>query len=185
MPTVAETSRERRRGMSAVQKVAMGLVLTVVDPVIAGYDAVPDLLGWVLVLMGLREIRHRTSVASLLVIAVLAGLVSLVLVRPGLVADLPESSGWWLSLPQIAFSFLLCGTIASLLPANDRLARRLRLLRWAFAVAGAGPVLLYGGGVDALLVPLAVLTVVANVSLIYLLFRAVPVVDRPEGLPRP
>jgi hypothetical protein len=171
--------------MSPLQKVAMGLVLTVVDPVIAGFDAVPDLLGWVLVVMGLREIRHKAPVASMLVVAALAGLVSVVLVKPGLVAGLPESSGWWLSLPQIAFSFLLCGAVSSVLPVHDRLARRFRVLRWVFAVAGAGPVLLYGGGVDVLLVPLAVLTVLANVSLIYLVFRAVPAVDRPDGPPRP
>ena len=43
--------------MTPVQKVAMGLVLVVVDAWFAGFDAVPDLLGWVLVLLGLHGLR--------------------------------------------------------------------------------------------------------------------------------
>jgi hypothetical protein len=184
VPPDAEDSRTPR-GMTPLQKVAMGLVLTVVDPVVSGYDAVPDLLGWVLVVLGLRDLRHRTAMAAPLTLAVTAGLVSVALVRPGLIMDLPESTGWWLSLPQIAFSFLLCGAVAAILPAHDRLAARFLRLRWGFVVAGAGPVLLYGGGVRVLLVPLSVLTVLANVYLVYLVFRAVPGVDRPAGSSRP
>lgn len=180
----AQNSRTKR-GMTPLQSVGMGLVLTVVDPVIRGYDAVPDLLGWVLVVAGLRDLRHRTAMAGPLTGALVAGLVSVALVRPGLIVDLPESAGWWLSLPQIAFSVLLCGAVAALLPSHDPLAARFLRLRWAFVVAGAGPVLLYGGGVDALLVPLAVLTVLANLYLIYLVFRAVPAVDGVARPPRP
>ncbi len=46
------------------------------------------------------------------------------------------------------------------------------MLRWAFAVAAVGPVFLYGGGLDVTLVPLALLSVAANVYLVWLLFRA-------------
>jgi hypothetical protein len=173
VPPDAEDSRAER-GMMPLQNVGMGLVLTVVDPVVRGYDAVPDVLGWVLVVVGLRELRHQTALAGTLAAALVAGLVSVALLRPGLIVDLPASTGWWLSLPQIAFSVLLCGAVAALLPSHDPLAARFLRLRWAFVVAGAGPVLLYGGGVDALLVPLAVLTVLANLYLIYLVFRAAP-----------
>jgi hypothetical protein len=164
--------------MTPLQKIAMGLVITLVDAVIAGYDAVPDVLGWVLVVMGLLELRDRMTVSTLLPLAVIAGVVSLASLRPALLEDLPESTAWLLSLAQIAFSFVLCAEVATLV--GDPLAGRFRVLRWVFLVVGAGPVLLYGGGIDVLLVPLAVLAVAAGVYLVYLLFRASTEVHGPR-----
>lgn len=164
--------------MTPLQKVAMGLVLTIVDAPIAGYDAVPDVIGWVLVVMGLLQLRPRLPVGTLLTLAVVSGVVSLATIRPSLLESLPDSTGWLLSLPQIAFSFVVCGAVAGLVQAP--LARRFGLLRWVFVVAAVGPVLLYGGGVHALLVPLAVTTVAANVYLVYLLFRASTQVHGPR-----
>lgn len=169
--------------MTSLQKVAMGLVITIVDALVAGYDAVPDVLGWVLVVMGLLELRPRMPVGALLPLAAAAGVVSVATIRPSLLDHLHESTGWLLSLPQIAFSFLLCGAVAPLLQGH--LAGRFQALRWAFLVAAAGPVLLYGGGVRALLVPLAIVTVAANVSLVYLLFRASTEVHAPRVRIRP
>jgi hypothetical protein len=148
----------------------MGLVLTLVDPRIAGYDAVPDLLGWLLVLAGLRGLRRRISVSTPAGLAVLAAAVSPVLLRFAWLERMPESTGWLLSLPQLAFSFVLCGAVGALV--GSQLSRRFEVLRWGFVVAAAGPVLLYGGGIDVLLLPLAVLAVSVNLSLVYLLFRA-------------
>jgi hypothetical protein len=164
--------------MTPLQKIAMGMVITLVDAIIAGYDAVPDVLGWVLVVMGLIELRDRMTVSTLLPLAVIAGIVSLASIRPSLLEDLPESTGWLLSLAQIAFSFVLCAEVAPLV--SDPLARRFLVLRWVFLVVGAGPVLLYGGGVDILLVPLAVLSVATGVYLVYLLFRASTEVHGPR-----
>lgn len=181
----------------------MGLVVTLVDSYVLGYDAVPDVLGWVLVVLGLRDLRQRLAVSSLLTLALLSATVSLVLVRPGWTNGLPESTGWVLSLPQLVFSFLLCRELAPLLaPATTTgaggrsadvlertgrtLARRFRVLGWLFVAAAVGPVLLYGGGVDVLLTPLAVLSVVANVALVYLVFRSSTVLHgpRPPRAPR-
>lgn len=148
----------------------MGLVITLVDAIIAGYDAVPDVLGWVLVVMGLHELRDRMDVSTLIPLSVIAGLVSLVGFLPELLEELPESSGWLMSLPQIVVSFLLCIEVASLV--GESLARKLRGLRWFFVIAAFGPVLLFGGGLQVLLIPLALLSVAANVYLVYLLFRA-------------
>jgi hypothetical protein len=156
--------------MSALPKVAMGLVLTLVDAVIGGYDAVPDVLGWVLVVLGLRDLRARLPVSTLMSLAVLAGVVSLVTLRPALLSDLPESTGWVLSLPQVAFSLALCSALAHRLTGWP--ARRFRILRAAFVAVAAGPVLVYGGGLDLLVVPLAVFSVAVNVYLVYLLFRS-------------
>lgn len=169
--------------MTALQKIAMGLVITLVDSIIGGYDAVPDVVGWALVVWGLQGLRDRMSVSTLLPLAVVAGLVSLAAIRPALLEDLPESTGWLLSLPQIAFSFVLCTELEAL--ASPALARRFGVLRWAFLVVGAGPVLVYGGGVDVLLVPLAVLAVATGVYLVYLLFRASTEIHGARVRPRP
>jgi hypothetical protein len=167
--------------MTPLQKIAMGLVIVVVDADIAGYDGVPDVLGWLLVLLGVRGLPPLPSRGTLLGFAAAAAAVSVALVPRDLVDGLPEYAGWALSLPQVAFSFVLCQALADLQrTADPRLARRFAVLRWVFAVVALGPVLLYGGGLDVLLVPLAVLTVLANLALIYLVFRASVVVGRPE-----
>jgi hypothetical protein len=156
--------------MAALQKVAMGLVIVLVDPIIGGYDALPDVLGWALALGGLTGLRGRITTSALIPLAVLAGLVSVPGIRPSVFEGLPESTGWALSLPQIVFSYLLCSALAQHVAAP--LDGRLRVLRWVFVVVGLGPVLVYGGGVDALLAPLALLAVGAGLYLVYLLFRA-------------
>lgn len=173
----------------------MGLVITLVDSVVGGYDAVPDAVGWVLVVLGLRDLRGRLAPTTLLTLAGAAGAVSLVLLRPAWTADLPESTGWLLSLPQVAFSFVLCREMHRLLapgtvgaqdaprPASAEsrtLARRFSGLGWLFGVTAAGPVLVYGGGVTFLLTPAALLAVTANVVLVYLLFRASVLVHGPR-----
>jgi len=169
--------------VTPLQRIAMGLVITLIDSDIRGFDGVPDVLGWALVILGVRGLRGRVPLSTLLPLAVVAAVVSLALVHRSLTDGLPESTGWLLSLPQIAFSFVLCRELATrVTPAarsdpaplrrvGDQLAGRYRVLSWAFVAAAAGPVLLYGGGIAVLLTPLAVLTVVANVYLVYLLFR--------------
>ena len=167
--------------MTALQSVAMGLVIVLVDADLAGFDAVPDLLGWALVLAGVRRLGGSPARSTLLGLAATSGLVSLALVRTDTVAALPESGGWLLSLPQVVFSFVLCGALPALLPPADRrLGHSLARLRWVFVLVGVGPVLLYGGGVDALLVPLALVTVGANLALVYLLFRAAGALARAD-----
>lgn len=168
--------------MTPLQKVAMGLVLTLADPDIRGYDAVPDVLGWVLVVLGLLGLKDRVALSGLMPLAIVAGVVSLGLIRFDWLEGLPESTGWLLSLPQLVFSLVLCGEVARLVGPD--VAKRLRGLRWAFLVAAVGPVLLYGGGIDVLLVPLAVIAVAANVYLVYLLFRSSAEVHGPAPRPR-
>ena len=159
--------------MTPLQKVAMGLVIVVVDAYLGGFDAVPDALGWVLVMLGLLDLRVRLdSFAALRMLAALAGVVSGVIFWPTVIDAVPESTGWLLSLPQLAFCVILCGSLSELgKPDDTAISRRFSLLRWVFVALAAAPVLLYGGGVDVLLIPLAVVTVAANVFLIYLLFK--------------
>lgn len=159
--------------MTPLQKIAMGLLIVVLDADLGGFDGVPDVLGWVLVMFGLLGLRARLdNFAVLRTVAVLAGVVSAVTFWPTVFATAPESTGWLLSLPHLAFSFVLCASVSELSKPDDTaISRRFALLRWVFVALAAGPVLVYGGGVDALLIPLAVVSVAANVFLIYLLFK--------------
>ena len=156
--------------MTPLQKVAMGLVIVLVDAFFAGYDAVPDPVGWAMVLAGLLPLRPRLESGSgLAMVAGLCLLVSVATYPPQVSALLDESGGWALSLPQLAFSFMLCSALA---PVSGGLAGRFALLRWVFVAVAAGPVLVFGGGVEALRSPIALLVVGANIYLVYLLFRA-------------
>lgn len=151
----------------------MGLVIVVLQPKVGGFDALPDVLGWVLVMLGLLDLRARLdNFAALRTLAVLAGVASAVIFWPTVYESVSESTGWLVSLPQLAFCALLCASLSELSKPDDAAtSRRFSFLRWVFITLAAGPVLVYGGGVDVLLVPLAVLIVAANVFLIYLLFK--------------
>ncbi len=157
----------------------MGLVIVLVDAFFGGYDAVPDPVGWAMVIAGLIPLRPRIESGSgLIMLAGLCLVVSVATYPPAVSGLLDESGGWALSLPQIGFSFMLCTGLA---PLAERLAGRLLTLRWAFVALAAGPVLVFGGGVEALRSPIALLIVGANVYLVYLLFaasRQVPDTDR-------
>jgi hypothetical protein len=45
--------------VTPLQKVAMGLVIVLVDAFFGGYDAVPDPVGWAMVLAGVLPLRAR------------------------------------------------------------------------------------------------------------------------------
>lgn len=162
----------------------MGFVLVLVDAAFGGYDAVPDPIGWAMVIAGLVPLRRVVDAGSGLIgLAALSLLVSAATYPPAVAGSLDESGGWALSLPALAFSFGLCTTLAT---AAGHLAGRFRVLRWAFAVSAIGPVLVFGGGVEVLRDPLAFVVVAANIYLIYLLFRASSAVhqavdERPGG----
>lgn len=158
--------------MTPLQKVAMGLVIVVLDADLGGVDAVPDVLGWVLVLLGVLDLRAvLAGFGTLVALVALSAAVSSAQMWPGLLDAVPESTGWLLSLPQLVFCILLCGGVAGLAAADADISRRFSWLRWVFVVLVFAPAVVYGGGADVLLVPVAVVTVVANVYLIYLLFR--------------
>ncbi len=79
--------------MRPLQSIGLGLVLVVLDASVGdpGLDLVPDPLGWVLVLLGVRRLPARIGHRSLLQgVAAVAGLVSLVLWVPPLAAAGPR-----------------------------------------------------------------------------------------------
>jgi hypothetical protein len=159
--------------VTPLQKVAMGLVLVVVDAFFYGYDAIPDPLGWLLVVFGVLQLRDllRGS-GTLLGVAGLAAVVSLVVYPPQIGDAVTPSMGWLLSLPQLAFTFLLCRALADGgTRAGDPDARRFGVLRWVFLALAALPALVFGGRVAVLAGPTLIASVLAAVYLIYLLFK--------------
>lgn len=151
----------------------MGLVIVFLRAPFGGYDALVDPVGWGLVLAGLVALRDLLpQVGTALALGVVAALVSVPLCFPAVDDRLDPSGQWALSLPQTVFCIVLCTSMSSLAErADEPEAGRFGLLRWFFVVVAVGPVLVYGGKVDELTTPVAILAVLANVYLVYLLFK--------------
>jgi hypothetical protein len=164
---------------------AMGLVIVFLRADFGGYDALADPVGWGLVIWSLWGLRGRLANTDVLLwVASLALVASLATYPPAVSDRLTASGQWGVSLPQIAFCLVLCGSLATWTrssvapgaeagPATTRAtgrARWLDLLRWVYVAVAVGPVVVFGGGVEQLTAAVAVLSVVANLALVYLTF---------------
>lgn len=161
--------------MRPLQSIAMGLVVIVLDT-LGRVDALPDPLGWVLVLLGVRglprDLPHR---GPLLVLALLAGAVSIPLWLPGLadrLYDTHPSLLWAANLPQLGFAGVLClGLAKQAATAGDTSAAAwARTTLTGVAVVAVLPVLVFGGGVASLEVPAYLGASLVLLLLIWLLF---------------
>ena len=161
--------------MTPLQRVAMGLVVVVVDT-LGGYDLLPDVLGWALVLWGVAGLPGDRS--GLRYAAVVAAVTSVVLYPPAVhdrLTDAVPSLQWAASLPDLVFALLLAralwrlaqpGAAAGALPGahpdarpgDRRLAGRMRLLVTVIVVLAVAPVLVFAAGAEDLL-PAATLLV--------------------------
>jgi hypothetical protein len=177
--------------MSPLQRIAMGLVIVLVPanfphdphPAWAFYDALPDPVGWLLVLSGVRTLRGHLDVDVLGWLGWVAFAVSVPLWFPQLNHLLvPEyndtidvSFQWFLFLPQSVFSLALARTIgraAELQQPRDRfVAGRYGVLTWAFVALIVLPAVAYGGGVEALEQPTLIGIGLVNAVFVYYLFR--------------
>ena len=171
--------------MTPLQRIAIGLVVVVgsatfpahPDPSWQTWDALPDPLGWALVVAGLMTLRRvdRSFTAPLL-LAVLAGLVSVPLWFPQLRHHLDASGSWAASLPQAVCCVLLCREIARVgalqQPQDHYLAQRFGLLGWAFVVVIVLPAVVLGAGVGALRGATLAFSMLVNVALVWHLFMA-------------
>jgi len=165
----------------------MGLVVVGLTASFGEYDALPDPLGWALVLLGVlrlpADLQRRTA---LVLLAGLAGLVAVPLWFPPVAASLEDvdaAVAWALTLPQLGFVGLLCHVLAGRAAAagsgpdtvpdtvpDTAAARRLRVAVTLTAVVAVLPVLVLGADVDALATPAAVLAVATLVYAVWQLF---------------
>jgi hypothetical protein len=163
-----------------LQAVAMGLVVITLSARFAGYDALPDPLGWLLVWVGVRTLpEHVGHRATLLRLAVLSGLVSVVLWFPAVPEDLytaDASLGWTANLPQLLFTGLLCHALAGrAAEATDvRATRWLRLTRSGVVAVALLPVLVFGAGLASFETTSYLAAGLLNVVLVVELFRYAP-----------
>jgi hypothetical protein len=163
--------------MRPLQSIAMGLVIVALSaPVGDGYDALPDPLGWLLVVLGSRALPDQVPRRRVVVtLAWLAAAASVPLWVPGFsdaaYATHP-SLGWALNLPQLGFAAVLCHSLAgSALAAEDhRAVAWLRTAMAGFVVAVVLPVIVFGAGIGSLELTSYVAAVLVLISLIWLLF---------------
>lgn len=149
----------------------MGLVIVFLDVGSGGWDWVADPVGWVLVLMGLAPAKERLpAYAGLAGSAWVCLAVSVLTLSPDSIDTIDPTLGWLFSLPTLAFSFLLCDSLADV--TDGSLALRFRWLRVVFVVVAILPGLVYLGGLEWLTVPAAVAAVLANVVLVFSVWAA-------------
>ena len=135
--------------MKPLQSVAMGLLVVALTARVHGYDALPDFLGWVLVVLGIRRLRLSDALTA---VAVAALAVSLVVWWPPVqdaLAELHPSLWWAATLPQLAACGLLCRELAArATTAGDRRATAwLRTAAVLVALSAVTPVIAFS--VDA------------------------------------
>lgn len=178
--------------MTPLQKIAMGLVIVLIPADFPGdphpawqvYDALPDPIGWALVIAGVWALAAAgdLDLDAVRWLAVLAFVVSVPLWFPQLnhllVAkynpDISVSGQWAVSLPQTVFSLVLARRIGQRAldeePPDRYVAGRFGVLTWGFAVLVVLPAVAYGGDIDALKTPTLLLTGLVNVAFIFYLF---------------
>jgi len=183
--------------VSPLQKIAMGLVIVFIPASfeISGdvYDALPDPLGWVLVLAGMTALRKHVDLDIAYWLTWIALLVSIPLWLPQVTdllpsipedlktqADLDEavkaaSIAWFLALPQSVMALLLARRIGAegvaQRPRDVFVAGRFGVLTWGLIAAIVLPPIAYGADVKNLITPTLVGIGVINLALIYYLFR--------------
>jgi hypothetical protein len=177
--------------MRPLQSIAMGLVIVALHATFGGFDALPDPLGWLLVLLGVRALpAELESKRTLLGLAALAGAVSIPLWIPAVsdaLYDTDPSLLWAVNLPQLGFGGLLAHVLARrAADAEDtRAAAWLRVEVTGFVVVTLLPILVWGAGVDALAASAYVAASLVLLALIWMLFswssRPWAGADRPTG----
>lgn len=150
------------------------------------YDALPDPIGWILILIGVWALHRRGfGFDTVRWVGVLALLVSIPASVPQLTHQFSVSGQWGMETPQAVFCFMLAreiGVIGSLAtPRDTYVAKRFGLLSWGFAIAIALPPLDFGGGAQRLDSFLTPVNLLVDLAFIFYLF----VVNRREILGGP
>lgn len=183
--------------MTALQKIAMGVVVVLLpanfprdpDPYWRFYDALPDPLGWALVISGVWTLSHTLDVDLARWLAVLALLISVPLWFPEISHHLLPRQGagaeptdlevtpyqWFASLPHVGFCLVLVRTIGrgalAQSPPDRFVAGRFGVLTWGFIAAAVLPAVAFGGRVAGLQAPSLLLLALVDIVFVYYLFR--------------
>lgn len=141
--------------MKPLQAMAMGYLIIALYARQSGYDLLPDPVGWVLVLVGVRGLPDAAPRRLLGSTAAVALVVSLPLWVPALrdgLADEDASLAWAADLPGFVFAGLLFFHLAqAALRAGDRTpAAVLRSFLVLVVVVATLPILVFGVGWDDL-----------------------------------
>jgi len=178
--------------VTPLQKIAMGLVIVLIPadfpkhphPAWAVYDALPDPIGWALVLAGVWALVRATDLDLDAVrwLAIVAFVVSIPLwlpqvnhlLVPKYNPDLTVSGQWAVSLPQTVFSLVLARRIGRTGldqdPPDRYVAGRFGVLTWGFTALVVLPAIAYGGDIEPLQSPTLLLTGLVNIAFIFYLF---------------
>jgi hypothetical protein len=163
---------------------AMGLVIVFLtaafpshpSPSWNQYDALPNPIGWVLVIAGaIALVRVEPAFGPVRWLAVVAGVVSVPLWFPQLTHHLDASGQWFVSLPQIVFCLWTAREIgvqgALREPRDAYVAKWFGLLVWGFAAVAVLPVLTLGGGLTRLATTTQLFSALVDLAFVYFLFR--------------
>ena len=158
--------------MKPLQSIAMGLVIVVLVARIGAYDALPDPVGWLLVIWGVRRIADRSTLLALALGALLVAGVVWFPATQDLLDRSDPSLRWAINLPQVLFCVLLCRQLADLAGnAGDRRARAWLRTTMLFNVALAvAPVLVFAASADDVMTTVYAAAAGAVLLLIVLLF---------------
>ncbi|MDN5893090.1 MAG: hypothetical protein L0H93_03605 [Nocardioides sp.] len=166
-----------KRGMTPLQKVAMGLIIVAVDS-LSRYDTLPDPIGWALVLWGLATIPVPQR-PILLYAAGLAGAVSLALWFPQVhepIHDAELALKWATALPDLLFIFVMSRALQEQAhhqrPPDRKFAGRFGLTMWAAVVVAVLPALADAADSDQMLSIAEISFVILWIWLIWNLFAA-------------
>lgn len=162
--------------MRPLHAVALGLVVVAIFARSGDYDLLPDPVGWVLVLVGLKVLTSRVQLplqGAAWVLGVLAVVASGALWVPSVLdwfEDADPALRWAMDVPALAFCAVLCHGLAGL--ARDAGATAATTwLQWTaigFGLSVVAPVVVIGGGVEALRSTFEVVTGLAQLSLFVL-----------------
>lgn len=141
--------------MKPLLPIALGLVVIALRGDAGGYDVFADPVGWLFVLLGLRDLAIAPRrLGTLRGLALLAGAISAALWFPAVADGIHETDPaltWAVNLPQVAFTAVLCLALAEQSAESDATAARwLRTTMTLIVVVGVLPVLVFGAGVAAL-----------------------------------
>lgn len=162
----------------------MGLLIVALTAPVHGLDLLPDPVGWLLALVGLRALPlpQRGTLVGLGWLSFAVSCALWVPTVPRHLDAVDPSLTWAANLPQLVTTIVLAHALAQrAFLAEDRAARRwLQTARTLLVLVTVLPVVVFGGGLDALVGATYAAASVALLLLIWLLFAYA---SRPWALP--